>query len=1180
MFENQNQEKNPFELLMEYLKHNRRGAECSGLTGSDEAYLVLQAYQTRRRPVLVVAPTPKEAERFMADLEFFSGNPDATSDIPCLFFPPYNILPSQYLSYHNETAAQRMATLYRLGNTDTPPVVVTTMDAVLQKLLPKAVLTDFAELLMTNEALERDRLVGKLNAGGYTRSMIVEEPGDYCVRGGILDVFSPLYSDPLRVEFFGDMVDSIRFFSAATQRTTREIDEAIILPAREIVLRKEHLSQVFRRIRQQAAEQELPVTRTRALVDRIKTEGIFPGIESLTPMIYPALDTLFDYVPGNTLFVLLEPTALKQAATNLTRRTQAHYQSACDEPRLCPRPADQYLSWSAVDSIFQKYTSLVLGALTAAAHAPEIPGRESTRPSIRFDIADNSELRLALKASRDTEHLFGPLSEWVHAQRRAERDTLLVCRSRTQADRLQSLLTPYGFEPERHDRFPAPTRRKSRLGVCIGRLSSGFVWPERQLAVVTEDEIFGAGYRRRKTIQTSARAQLLELADLKQSDLVVHQEHGIGQYQGLSKLTLGDTTNDFILITYRDDDKLYLPVDRMGIIQKYMGVDSVAPVLDKLGGKSWDRVKEKVKRSAEKIAGELLKVYATRKVQKGTAYSLPDRSFQEFETAFPYEETTDQMKAINDVLTDMGRNQPMDRLICGDVGYGKTEVALRAAFMAASNGKQVAVLVPTTVLAEQHFKTFSERFERYPFGVECLNRFRSPREQRTIVGNLKNGKIDIVIGTHRLLSKDVIFKDIGLVILDEEQRFGVKHKEKLKKLRHTVDVLALTATPIPRTLHLSMVGVRDISIISTPPEQRHPIVTYICELDDVTITEAIQKELARGGQIFFVHNNISSIHRMAERIQKLVPAVRLGVAHGRMPESELETVMLDFLNRDMDLLVCTTIIESGLDVGTANTILINRADRFGLSQIYQLRGRVGRSDEQAYAYLFIPADSIMSTDAQKRLKVLMEHSDLGSGFQIAMNDLKIRGGGTILGASQSGHIAAVGYDMFLQLMENAVNELKGEPVTEALEPEINIPMSAFIPEGFIPNIDQRLTVYRRLSKLTDVREISDFKSELRDRFGPLPSEATNLLLKIMLRVLSIKAGVRRLDLNGRQIMLHFSEVHQKHPFGLVDLVSAAPKQYRFTPEQGLKVDLAPAAPTGLLAQTKNILKEITQHVNA
>lgn len=1179
MFESQNQEKNPFASLVEYLKDNRTGAECSGLTGSDQAYLTLQLYQTRRRPVLVVAPTAKEAERFMADLEFFSGNPDAPSD-SCLFFPPYNILPSQYLSYHNETAAQRMATLYRLGNTDTPPVVVTTMDAVLQKLLPKAALTDFAELLMTNEALERDRLVGKLNAGGYTRTMIVEEPGDYCVRGGILDVFSPLYPDPLRIEFFGDMVDSIRFFSAATQRTTRQIDEAIILPARETVLKKENLDQVFRRIRQQAAEQELPVTRTRAIVDRIKTEGVFPGIESLTPFIYPALDTLFDYLPGNTLFVLLGPEALKQAASDLARRTRAHYQSACDEPRLCPRPADQYLSWSTADRIFQENATLVLGALTTAIHAPEFPDRESARPSIRFDITDNSELHLALKASRDTEHLFGPLSEWVHAQRRAERDTLLVCRSRTQADRLRSLLTPYGFEPERHDGFPAPTRRKSRLGVCTGRLSSGFVWPELNLAVVTEDEIFGAGYRRRKTIKTSARAQLLELADLKQSDLVVHQEHGIGQYQGLAKLTLGDTTNDFILITFRDDDKLYLPVDRMGIIQKYMGVDSVAPVLDKLGGKSWDRVKEKVKRSAEKIAGELLKVYATRKVQKGTAYTLLDRSFQEFETAFPYEETTDQMKAINDVLTDMGRTQPMDRLVCGDVGYGKTEVALRAAFMAASNGKQVAVLVPTTVLAEQHFKTFSERFERYPFWVECLSRFRTPREQRAIVGDLKNGKIDIVIGTHRLLSKDVVFKDIGLVILDEEQRFGVKHKEKLKKLRHTVDVLALTATPIPRTLHLSMVGVRDISIISTPPEQRHPIVTYICELDDVTIAEAIQKELARGGQIFFVHNNISSIHRMAERVQKLVPAVRLGVAHGRMPEAELEKVMLDFLNRDMDLLVCTTIIESGLDVGTANTILINRADRFGLSQIYQLRGRVGRSDEQAYAYLFIPGDSIMSTDAQKRLKVLMEHSDLGSGFQIAMNDLKIRGGGTILGASQSGHIAAVGYDMFLQLMENAVSELKGEPVTEALEPEINIPMSAFVPEGFIPNIDQRLTVYRRLSKLSDVREISDFKAEMRDRFGPLPSEATNLLLKIMLRVLSIKAGVRRLDLNGRQLMLHFSEMHQKHPFGLVDMVTAAPKQYRFTPEQGLKIDLAPAAPTGLLAQTKNILKEITQHVNA
>jgi transcription-repair coupling factor (superfamily II helicase) len=522
----------------------------------------------------------------------------------------------------------------------------------------------------------------------------------------------------------------------------------------------------------------------------------------------------------------------------------------------------------------------------------------------------------------------------------------------------------------------------------------------------------------------------------------------------------------------------------------------------------------------------------------------------------------------------------MDRLVCGDVGYGKTEVALRASLMAVNDGKQVAVLVPTTVLAEQHFATFSERFQRYPVNIACLSRFRSLKEQRKIINELKTGKTDIVIGTHRLIQKDVMFKDLGLLILDEEQRFGVKHKEKLKKIRRSVDVLALTATPIPRTLHMSLMGVRDISIISTPPEHRKSIITYITEFDDAVISDAIQKELGRKGQIFFVHNNIHTISAMADHLQRLVPDVRLDVAHGRLNEEELEVVMLRFMNNEIDLLVCTTIIESGLDIPSANTILINRADRFGLAQIYQLRGRVGRLDEQAYAYLFIPKESTLGKDAQKRLKVLMEHSDLGSGFQIAMSDLKIRGGGTILGASQSGHIAAVGYDMFLKLMENSMAELKGEKVQESLEPEININMPASIPESYIADIDQRLSAYRRLAKMTELNEIADFKAELMDRFGDLNTETENLLLKIMLRVLAIKAGVNRVDLKGRQLLLSFSQAHQKNPSGIVDMILSEQDRFEITPDHILKVKLKKGNISFLISQTKNILKEIMQRVNS
>ena len=591
-------------------------------------------------------------------------------------------------------------------------------------------------------------------------------------------------------------------------------------------------------------------------------------------------------------------------------------------------------------------------------------------------------------------------------------------------------------------------------------------------------------------------------------------------------------------------------------------------------------MKSRIKKSAEKIAGELLKLYARRKVEKGYAFAPADSYVREFEAGFAYEETADQFKAIEDVIADMQSPTPMDRLVCGDVGYGKTEVALRASFLAVNDGKQVAMLVPTTILAEQHYETFRGRFKRYPVNVACLSRFRSPRAQHAIIDDLKAGKVDIVIGTHRLVQKDVKFKDLGLLIFDEEQRFGVKHKEKLKKFRSTVDVLALTATPIPRTLHLSLVGVRDISIISTPPEFRKSIMTYISEFDEAVIADAINKELRREGQIFFVHNNIQSIEKIAGKLQRLVPRVRLAVAHGRMDEDELEQVMFLFMNREIDLLVCTTIIESGLDVASANTIIVNRADRFGLAQMYQLRGRVGRADEQAYAYLLIPHESLLGKDAQKRLKVLMEHSDLGAGFQIAMSDLKIRGGGTILGASQSGHIAAVGYDMFLKLMENAVAGLKGEETVEPLEPEINVSLSAFLSESYIPDIDQRMSAYRRLAKMTELQQLADFKSESLDRFGPLPEEAANLLLKIMLKVLAKKAGVSRLDLVGRSLNLNFSESHQRSPAALVEVIMAAPKNFKLSPEHVLKIRLDSLNLNSQLAQAKNILKEIAQRVNS
>jgi len=1169
---NQNQEKISLKYLFDTSPYKDYEVICTGLSGSEKAYFVNRLYMNHRTPVVVITSSTKEAETYLEDLEFFAESPCP----PLMYFPPYNISPFKYLSYHNETAAKRIRSLYQLIVGDVPPVVVTTISALMQRILPKQELCDYAELIMAEEGIDRDRLVDKLLSSGYERSSIVEEPGDFSIRGGILDIFSPLYSNPIRIEFFGDIVESIRFFSAVTQRTIKNIREAVILPARETILKSDHLTQVINGIRKQSSRLNIPVTRTRDLVHRIRKEGVFPGIESLIPLIYPNLDSFFDYVPKNTFFILDEPGELENVADHTLLQASKSFDAAQKESRLCVEPGRLYLTWQETQALCEQNNRLSLKKLHVTKET--MPDSPPLKP-FHYSVKDNTDISLELERRREKD-LFSPLVNWINHQRLSESDTLMVCHTRTQAKRLVSLLAPYGIHLKGIEKFADIKQSKGQTFVCLGRISSGFAWPAESLAIITEDEIFGSKRRPKTKPEQQIRTQLFAFEDLKKGDLVVHVDHGIGQYEGLVELTLNGSNNDFLLIVYKDDDKLYLPVDRMGMVQKYMGVDGVEPVLDKMGGKSWERVKERVKRTTEKIAGELLKLYAERKVSQGHAFKELDVDFTNFEMGFPYEETEDQLVAIEDVYNDMKAQISMDRLVCGDVGYGKTEVALRASLMAVNDGKQVAVLVPTTVLAEQHFTTFSERFQRYPINIACLSRFRSLSAQRNIINDLKTGKIDIVIGTHRLIQKDVVFKDLGLLILDEEQRFGVKHKEKLKKMRRSVDVLALTATPIPRTLHMSLMGVRDISIISTPPEHRKSIITYISEFDDAVISDAIQKELGRKGQIYFVHNNIHSIRKMAKHLQELVPDVRLDVAHGRLDEEELELAMLRFMNKEIDLLVCTTIIESGLDIPSANTILINRADRFGLAQIYQLRGRVGRLDEQAYAYLFIPKESTLGKDAQKRLKVLMEHSDLGSGFQIAMSDLKIRGGGTILGASQSGHIAAVGYDMFLKLMEDSMAELKGEKVKENLEPEININMPALIPESYITDIDQRLSAYRRLAKMTELNEIADFKAELMDRFGDLNTETENLLLKIMLRVSAIKAGVNRVDLKGRQLSLSFSQPHQKNPSGIIDMVLAERDRFSITPDHILKVKLKKGNTSFLMSQTKNILKEIMQRVNS
>jgi len=1156
---------NAIKALLKQLR-TQKNVSCTGLSGSSLAMLITQIYQGQKQSIVIVVPTDRQAEILMDDIAFFLGN----TGIPLYHFPANPALPSDFMSYQNKNAAHRLKILYNLMTGNTPQVIITTAEALSQYIVPKKELAEYAELIIQGEEINREDLINRLVAGGYTHELIVEEPGDFCVRGGILDVFSTLYDYPLRMEWFGETIDSMRFFSHKSQRTIRTIYEATIVPARESIVYPEKENILLHNVRQQAARMGVAPSKIRGWVDQIKEEKNFSVLDGLISFVYDDMNLLFDYIDLNALFILTSPSSLEREATDAFYHAEQNFITAKDEQRLCVAPEKIFQPWAEIDEIVSQRQFMRVNEIQSEKQIDDVYHAQ-------FTIADNLDLKTRLKEQRDKDQLLQPLVEWIGIQQKNHSLSLLLCRSKNQARRLESLLKPYGVNFSLTEVIPDINRSYGKVYICLGQISSGFVWDEARLAIASEDEIFGPKKRRRKTAPSKVQTELISFQDLNKEDLVVHIEHGIGQYQGLVKMGHNGVENDFILLTYKDGDRLYLPVDRLNMIQKYMGVEGVAPTLDKMGGKSWEKVKQKVKKSAEKMAKELLDLYAARKVNKGFSFSPDDMTYQDFEAKFEYEETTDQLKAIDQVLKDMEQETPMDRLICGDVGYGKTEVALRASFKAINDSKQVAMLVPTTLLCEQHLATFQKRYEEYPVRVEGLSRFKTPKQQRQIVQDLSEGRVDIVIGTHRLLQKDIQFKDIGLLIIDEEQRFGVRHKEKIKRFRKTMDVLALTATPIPRTLHLSLLGIRDISIISTPPEARQPITTYVTQFDGIVIAQAIRKEMVRQGQIFFVHNNINTIYSIASYLQNLVPEIRLAVAHGRMKESELESVMVDFIKHQIDMVVCTTIIESGIDIPAANTIFINRADRFGLSQIYQLRGRVGRSGDEAFAYLFVPPESQLKSVAMKRMKVLLENSDLGEGFKLAMSDLQIRGGGAILGAEQSGHIAAVGYEMFLELIEEAVQEQKGKPSLPPLDPEVNVPWSVFIPESYIPDIDQRLLIYRRLSKMTEIPQIADLQKELIDRYGKLPVEVKNLLTKIVIKILAKVAGLNRVDFGNDRLTVFCQTNYQKNPKALHDWLKENPSKIQLIKNNGFVIMFEQNK--GVRVQAKNILKEIGRRVS-
>lgn len=1078
----------------------------TGLFGASKALILSQIARRAGRPLVIVTSSSAEAELLAKDLQVFF--PDSVGVLAERDEDP-------------ETGYQRIACLTGLA-TKNCDLAVVCLQAALERLAPPQAILGAAFTLYVGRLIARDELVGVLETGGYRRVHQTTDRGEYSLRGNLLDLF-PLTSGlsgstglatgsveapdlPVRAEFFGDELLELRAFDPTTQRSIRSVEQMTVLPVVEAPLTDEVCRRALDVLREMKKTRDgsVPSEIITALEDRRQV----PGLDTYLPYFYPEPADLLQYVAPDALWVLIDPTGLRAAARDVA-------------------PSASLVDWNDVEQRLSLRPRIFLEEFlptNSLAEEAALGFQVRTIPAYRGRMIE----------------LIRDLQGW----RRQGRRIHLVCRSEAQGRRLAEVLREHDVAASVGLDVASP----GEIAVLSRELSSGFHLDEALLTYITEAEIFGTRHIPPRRLRPKEISPLASYQELTYGDFVVHEDHGIGVYKGLRQLTVGGTEGDYLLILYAEHAKLYVPTGKLHLIHRYAGADSNPPTLDRLGSASWAKAKERVKASVREMAQELLALYATRQVIKGHALP-PDTPWQrEFEAGFPYEETPDQLQAIADVKADMERDRPMDRLICGDVGYGKTEVAMRAAFKTIIEGKQVAVLVPTTVLALQHFQTFSERFGGFPAKVEMLSRFRSRKEQSEVLRGVGEGVVDIVIGTHRLLQKDVRFRDLGLLVVDEEHRFGVAAKERMKQLRRQVDVLTLTATPIPRTLHMSMLGVRDISTIETAPDNRLSIKTTVARFDPALIKEAIEHELDRGGQVFFVHNRVESIQSVARLVKQLVPEARLAVAHGELPEERLERIMCDFYDGTFNVLLCTTIIESGLDVSAANTIIIDRADALGLAQLYQLRGRVGRDKHRAYAYLLVPKDAALSETAKKRLQVIAELTELGSGFKVAARDLEIRGTGNLLGPEQHGQIAAVGIDLYCRLIESTVKELKGQAVAEPVEPVIRLEAEGYLPEIYVEDSNVRLQLYKRLAAFSALPEVSALREELVDRFGEPPPETERLLIAMALRILSRTLHIREVVAAGKTIRIVFGESPPLAPDKVATLLREEGGRLRYIPK--------------------------------
>jgi transcription-repair coupling factor (superfamily II helicase) len=1132
--------------IFKRLREGGRHESIYGLHGGSAALFTARLQAKHGCSLCCIVPLDEFLAPLAQDISLFSA-------VPVVTYPAFEIAPYTQLAPDPTTIATRLSTLNFIQENSEACIVLTSAEAVLRRIIPRRVLSERSELIMAGEETDRDGLIDALAGAGYQLCEQVLHPGDMAVRGSIIDVFAPSFcldvQGPLRLDFFGDTLESIRTFDPLTQRSQAELEEAVLLPGSDILFPRAADSDTWQgQLSAQLARLCPDGAQNDQGLEQLREQIRFPGIEFLLPLIYqdPAPQTLFDYLPADTPFLLHDPAAIRGKIDLVWERIEVNCRDAAAD-RITLPPESLFLSREEFSTALHERISIDLCTL---------PDPDAGQPPIMIKTGDHTLLKQKIDLERKKRGLLAPLADRLIAWQEAGDTTILACRSSRQAAHFDEMLAGYAITTSRAGLPLEISEDPTQLLLVEHPLSSGFDLPDENLHILSAAELFGE-----KKLRTTSRhkgqrprGEAIALEELAVGDIVVHRDHGLACFQGLFNMEFAGQRSDFMQLEFRGGDKLYIPVDRLHWVSRYQGLTDQQPRLDRLGSERWQSTKKKVTEAVWQVAQELLEIYARRELRKGHRFQPPGSLYRELEESFPYDETEGQARAIIEVLDDLTSDQPMDRLICGDVGYGKTEVAVRAAFKAIEDGFQVAVLVPTTVLAEQHAATFRERFSEFPVEVASINRFRTTAQQRAIAGNLSSGKVDLVVGTHRLLSKDIVFNKLGLLIVDEEHRFGVTHKEKIKKLRAAVDVLTLTATPIPRTLQMSLLGIRDLSVISTPPRRRRSVKTFLARHDDLVIKEAILQELARGGQLFFVHNRVKSIHRISEKIEHLVPHARIAVAHGQMPGRNLEDIMVSFINHDIDILVCTTIIESGLDIPNANTIIINRADHLGLADIYQLRGRVGRSSRQSYAYLLVPSLDRLTKDAGRRLRALMDCSELGGGFKLAMNDLQIRGGGNLLGVSQSGHIAAVGYDLYLELLQSTVADLKnraagGEDLlTPELDPEIKLKAAAYLPDDYVRDTTQRYQLYRRISTAgnDDPEVLADLRDELVDRFGPLPPEAKTLFTMIGLKYPLRRLGISKLEQGPANLVFTFTEKTPVEPAAFLELIA------KFQPKKNKK----------------------------